>query len=351
MIRILKEKPWIWRIPFLFLLMAGTVWAIRRHGKETSRAVQTEAMQWYRQEGSVFGTLYHVTYEAETDLQPALVAALDSVDGSLSMFNEHSTLRRINDNVDMQTDSMFCTLFRLATQVSEATGGAFDVTVAPLVNAWGFGYKNGKLPDEAQTDSLRQLVDYRRVSLCEGKVVKEDPRMVMDFSAIAKGFGCDVVAEVFRTRGSKNFMVEIGGEIVVQGHNDKGQPWRVGVNKPVEDDKNPNHELQEILHLTDGAMATSGNYRNFYTTGDGRRIAHTIDPHTGRPVQHSLLSATVLAPTCAEADAFATSFMVMGLDKAREVLQRQRQLRAYLIYAEGEEFRVFTNLESVEPAS
>ena len=325
---------------FFLLLVGTTVWIVGFRGTLTLRET----------EGAIFGTSYHIKYECAADLGEDILQELQRVDASLSVFNRQSTLSRINAGTLSKADAMVYEVLEKARGVSEATNGAFDVTVMPLVNAWGFGYKNGKLPDEAQTDSLRQLVDYRRVSLCEGKVVKEDPRMVVDFSAIAKGFGCDVVAEVFRTRGSKNFMVEIGGEIVVQGHNDKGQPWRVGVNKPVEDDKNPNHELQEILHLTDGAMATSGNYRNFYTTGDGRRIAHTIDPHTGRPVQHSLLSATVLAPTCAEADAYATSFMVMGLDKAREVLQQQKQLRAYLIYAEGEEFRVFTNLESAATA-
>ena len=342
--RILKEKPWVWRIPFLMVLMVGTVWAIRRHGGEQQGAAATSLL-WHRNEGTVFGTFYHATYEAGKDLQPLIEAALDSVDNSLSMFNERSTLRRINDNIDLQADSMLSRLFRLATQVSHATDGAFDVTVAPLVNAWGFGYKNGTLPDATQIDSLRKWVGYERICLQEGKVVKEDPHMVMDFSAIAKGYGCDVVADVFRKHGVSNFMIEIGGEVVVEGCNDKGKPWRVGVNKPVEDSANTHNEIQEILHLNHQAMATSGNYRNFYTTEDGRRIAHTIDPHTGYPVQHSLLSATVLAPSCAEADAFATAFMVMGLDKAKEVLSQQPQLKAYLIYDEGQEYRVYTNLE------
>lgn len=342
--KMLKEKPWWWRIPFLLLLMVGTVWAIRRHGNASDGANVKPGLQWQSNEGTVFGTVYHATYESSEDLQTAFEAALDSVDNSLSMFNEHSTLRRINDNFDLHTDSMFCVVFRLAEQVSRATEGAFDVTVAPLVNAWGFGYKSGDLPDDTRVDSLRQLVGYQHISIRDGMVEKKDPRMVMDFSAIAKGFGCDVVAEVFHRHGVRNFMIEIGGEVVVEGHNDKGKLWRVGVNKPVEDLTSTNQDLQEILELTDRAMATSGNYRNFYTTQDGRRIAHTIDPHTGRPVQHSILSATVLAPSCAEADAFATSFMVMGLDKAKEVLRKQKQLRAYIIYADGKENRVFSTI-------
>jgi thiamine biosynthesis lipoprotein len=138
--------------------------------------------------------------------------------------------------------------------------------------------------------------------------------MVLDFSAIAKGFGVDQVASLMRRKGISNFMIEIGGEIVVSGHNPKGEKWSIGVNKPVEDSTSSNQEVETILHLTDCAMATSGNYRNFYISPDGRKLSHTIDPHSGQPVQHSILSSTVVAPTCSMADAFATSFMVMGLD-------------------------------------
>ena len=339
-----RNKGWWWRIPFLLLLMVGTVLIIRHHsskpdaGKAKTAKAYTE---WQENEGMVFGTIYHIKYLCDNDLQKEYEAALDSVNNSLSMFNEHSTLRHINDNTDMHTDSMLCVVFSLAQKVSKATDGAFDVTVAPLVNAWGFGYKNNALPTEHEVDSLRSLVGYERVSIENGLMKKADPRMVMDFSAIAKGFGCDVVADVLRRHGVENFMVEIGGEVVVQGKNSKGEAWRVGVNKPVDDPTSTSTELEDVLELTNCAMATSGNYRNFYTTEDGRRIAHTIDPHTGYPVQHTILSATVLAPTCAEADAFATSFMVMGLEAAKEVLKKQTQLKVFLIYAVGEENKVY----------
>lgn len=301
--------------------------------------------EWVRNEGAVFGTIYHTTYLSEKDLHEEIKAALAEVDSSLSMFNKESTLSKVNRNESMQSDSMLNVVFALAQKVSEATDGAFDVTVAPLVNAWGFGYKNGALPDSAQVDSLKALVGWKRVTIENGKVTKDDPRMVMDFSAIAKGFGCDVVANVMRRHGVKNFMVEIGGEVVVEGMNPSKRPWRVGVNKPIEDSTCVNNELEDVLELTNVAMATSGNYRNYYVTEDGRKLAHTIDPKSGRPVQHSVLSATVLAPTCAEADAFATSFMVMGLERLKEVLKKQPQLKVFIIYDEDGEMKVYRTIE------
>ena len=333
---ILKEKPWTWRIPFLILLIIGTIYAIRRDHTQP----ETNS-NWKRDQGAVFGTFYHAIYESDTDLKAEMEEALNKVDASLSMFNPKSAVSRINQNESNKTDSLLEVVFALAQTVSQKTDGCFDVTVAPLVNAWGFGYKNGALPDSAAVDSLKDLIGWQRISIANHMVKKDDKRMVMDFSAIAKGFGCDVVANVFRSHGVKNFMIEIGGEVVVEGINDKGGLWRVGVNKPEEDQSLDDEEMQEVLKLTNQAMATSGNYRNYYTTKDGQRITHTIDPHTGYPVQHSILSATVFAPSCAEADAFATSFMVMGLQKAQEVLKHEPQLKAYIIYNENGNNKVF----------
>jgi thiamine biosynthesis lipoprotein len=156
---------------------------------------------------------------------------------------------------------------------------------------------------------------------------------MLDCSAIAKGYGCDVIAKFLRSRGVKNFMVEIGGEIVTSGLNPDRLPWKVGVTKPSDDSLSTSHELQTVLNVTDMAMATSGNYRNFYYKG-GKKYAHTIDPKTGFPVQHNILSATVIAKSCAEADAYATSFMVMGLEKAQKVMERRPELMAYIIYSD-----------------
>ncbi|MBP5770007.1 MAG: FAD:protein FMN transferase [Bacteroidaceae bacterium] len=313
-----------WHLPVLFLFAIATFLIILRRNAPAP---------FQHNEGAIFGTFYHFTYQAADDLHAELKAELNRVDNSLSMFNPQSTLSRINQGEDIEVDSLFRRVFTLSQQVSEATDGAFDITVAPLVNAWGFGFKEGQLPDSLAVDSLRQSVGYRTISLTpDCHLHRDDPRTILDCSAVAKGFGVDIVADFLRARGILNYMVEIGGEIVVSGTNPKGQPWHVGVNKPDDDPTSQNSQLQTVLNLTDCALATSGNYRNFYITEDGRRLAHTIDPATGYPVQHSLLSSTVIAPTCACADAFATAFMVLGIERAKQVLSHHPELQVYFIY-------------------
>ena len=274
----------------------------------------TEKAVFQKNSNLVFGTIYNITYQYADDLQAEIEAELQKVDGEFSMFNPQSTVARINGgDSTVERSAMFCEIFELAQTVNKETNGAFDIYVAPLVNAWGFGFKHDQLPTPQQVDSLLKIRDQ------------------MDFSAIAKGYGCDVVARLLRSHSIENFMVEIGGEVVLSGHNDKGQPWHIGVNKPVENPEDG--DLQTVLSITDCAIATSGNYRNFYYK-DGQRYAHTIDPRTGYPVQHSLLSATVVAADCATADAYATSFMVLGLDSAQAVLNSHPELKAYLIYSD-----------------
>ncbi|MBQ6432566.1 MAG: FAD:protein FMN transferase [Bacteroidaceae bacterium] len=325
-----------WHLPVLALFAIASYLIITRRNAPAP---------YQKDEGAVFGTFYHITYQSRQQLKDSIEAQLKAVDQSLSMFNPTSTISRINSGESTQTDSLFRTVFRLAQQVSADTRGAFDITVAPLVNAWGFGFKNGTLPDSAAVDSLRTLIGWQRVSLStDGSLRRDDPRIILDCSAIAKGFGVDVVANYLRAQGIVNYMVEIGGEVVVSGVNPKGEPWHVGINRPIDDPESTASELDTILAITDCAMATSGNYRNFYTTEDGRRVAHTIDPATGYPVQHSILSATVLAPTCAQADAFATSFMVMGLDSARAILARHPELSAYLIYDSLANYRTYSTI-------
>ena len=319
----MKNKKLIWQLPFLTLLVVGTILIIR----------QQRSMPYQKSSDFIFGTIYHITYQCDSDLTQSIKAELLKVDASLSPFNKESVITAINENKDVSPDEMFKEVFSLAMDISKETDGAFDITVAPLVNAWGFGFKNGSQPSHHQVDSLLQLVGYKKVSMADGKVKKQDPRIMLDCSAIAKGYGTDRVARLLRNRGVQNYMVEIGGEVVTSGVNPERLPWKIGVTKPTDDSLNTGHELQTILNLTDKAMATSGNYRNFYYKG-GKKFAHTIDPKTGYPVQHSILSATVIAKSCAVADAYATSFMVMGLDKARQVLERHPELMAYFIYSD-----------------
>ena len=266
-------------------------------------------------EGFIFGTVYRVTYQYHSDLQDDIVEVLNKVDGEFSMFNERSTVARINRGEEVTTSAMYDEVFKLAVEINQDTQGAFDVTVAPLVNAWGFGFKNELMPTREQVDSLLKI------------------RNQYDFSAIAKGYGCDAVAALLSSKGIRNFMIEIGGEVVVSGQNPKQGLWRIGVTKPTDDSLNISNEMQAVLAVTDQAMATSGNYHNFYYK-DGQKYAHTIDPRTGYPVQHSILSATVFSESCAKADAYATAFMVMGLDEARRLLERHADLKAYLIYTD-----------------
>ncbi len=319
-----KKKKLRWQLPFLLLLVVGTIYVIRSN---------PQAVPYQQEEGAIFGTFYHVTYQCDSSLQEEIERELRRVDASLSPFNDSSVISRINRGENMKPDSMFVHVFRLSKEISEATRGAFDITVAPLVNAWGFGFKNEKDITPAKIDSLLQFVGFQKISLKEGEIVKQDPRVILDCSAIAKGYGSDVIAQTFERKGVKNYMVEIGGEIVVKGVNPKGKKWKVGINKPVEDSLSEANVVQTILNVTDIAIATSGNYRNYYYR-DGKKYAHTIDPHSGYPVQHSILSSTVLAKDCATADAYATAFMVLGLEASKEVLEVHPEIQACFIYAD-----------------
>ncbi len=320
------KKQLLWQLPFLLVLVIGTVLIVRQH----------KNMPYQRAEGMVFGTVYHITYQSDKELKDAIESELKKVDLALSPFNKASTITQVNNNEDVKAgdDKMFREVFEKAMTISKATDGAFDITVAPLVNAWGFGFKNGTQPDARQVDSLRALIGYEKVSMTnDGHVKKADPRMMLDCGAIAKGYGCDAVARLLRYHDVENFIVEIGGEVVARGKNTQGNPWRIGVAKPTDDSLAVNTENEAVINVTDMAMATSGNYRNFYYK-DGKKYAHTIDPKTGYPVQHNILSATVLAKDCATADAYATSFMVMGLERAQQVLEAHNELMAYLIYTD-----------------
>ena len=313
-----------WHYPFLVFLIVATV-IILAENKPEYRTSQ----------GAVFGTTYHITYNHNADLSTDITRVLKDVDNSLSTFNANSTISLVNKNMQVELDSMFLYVFHLAQHVAETTTGAFDITVAPAVNAWGFGFKNAETIDNDLIDSLKQIVGYQMVKEENGVIVKDDSRIMLDCSAIAKGFGCDVVAALFDSVGIADYMVEIGGEIVVKGLNSKGSDWRIGISKPTDDSLATETELQTVLELTNRALATSGNYRNFYYK-DGKKYAHTIDPATCRPVNHNLLSVTVLAENCAVADAYATAMMVLGLERSLELCKELENIDAYFIYQDNE---------------
>lgn len=319
----MKKKKLIWQIPFLLILIIGSIFVIR----------QQRNTPFQKDEGMVFGTIYHITYQSDTNYQKEIEAELQKVDNSLSPFNKTSIISRVNRNEKVKVDEMFSEVFQLAEKISGDTDGAFDITVAPMVNAWGFGFKTGNPPTKQTIDSLRAIVGFHTVSLQDSYVIKKNPKTMLDCSAIAKGYGTDVVARFLKKKGVQNFMVEIGGEIVVNGNSEKLQPWRIGINKPTDDSLNTSQAIQDVVSVSNIAMATSGNYRNFYYK-NGKKYAHTINPKTGYPVQHNILSATVFADDCATADAYATSFMVLGLDGAKKILEKHPELCAYLIYSD-----------------
>jgi thiamine biosynthesis lipoprotein len=324
-----KISWWGWVLLVILILGTFIIYKQQHPSAETiGKAWSQDNMQ--RTEGMVFGTIYHITYQADGDLQKGIDETLAQVDSSLSPFNKASVITAINNGEDIEVNDMFTDVFMLAKEISKETDGAFDITVAPLVNLWGFGFKNMKQANADAIDSLRQYVGFNSVSLENGHVKKEHPETMLDCSAIAKGYGVDAVGKYLESQGVTNYMVEIGGEVRVRGCNPNGMLWSIGINKPIDDSLAVSGDIQQVLRITDQAMATSGNYRNFYIK-DGKKYAHTIDPRTGYPVQHNILSSTVVAKDCATADAYATSFMVLGLDGAKEVLKRHPEIRAFFV--------------------
>ncbi|MDD3078873.1 MAG: FAD:protein FMN transferase [Paludibacter sp.] len=294
-------------------------------------------VEYVHNEGQAQGTYYSATYQQPDgkDLKEEIEKLFADFDLSLSTYNPNSIISRINKNADtVTTDANFETMFKLAEEVSAKTNGAFDITVGPLVNAWGFGYTKKdttKLPDVKE---ILPYVGFHKVKLENHKVIKSDSRIVLDASAVAQGQSADLVAELLEKEGCENYMIDIGGEIACKGVNPKGKKWQIGVDKPVDDPANANGELQTILSLSNVGLTTSGNYRKFYYEG-GKKYAHTIDPRTGYPVQHNLLSATVVAPTSMLADAYATSCMVLGVDSALSLIRSIPDTECYLIYADS----------------
>ena len=310
-----------WKIVFLIFLIVGTFYILRNRTPEV----------YTTNSGYIFGTQYNIKYKSVEDLHGEIRSTLNEVDNSLSMFNRNSIISAFNSNRDTIANEMFTEVFNLAQEISAKTDGAFDITVAPLVNAWGFGFKKGELPDSATVEELRSKVGYTTVALVDGRVIKQTPGTMLDCGAIAKGYGCDMVARLLDSRNITDYMIEIGGEVVTKGKNDRGTDWNISISKPTENTTGGHNGHQKIIAISGKAMATSGNYRNFRIE-NGKKYAHTIDPRTGYPVQHSLLSATVIAENCAKADAYATSFMVMGLEKAIEQCKSDN-IEAFFIYS------------------
>lgn len=293
--------------------------------------------EYIKIEGLIHGTIYHIIYQhpENTDLKAEIEQEMYRFDQSLSTFAKYSTISKINRNETTKTDELFRKMFEKAREVSLKTDGAFDITVAPLVNLWGFGYEkqSDSLPSTHTVDSILTFVGFHKVELVEQQIIKADSRIKIDASAIAKGLSVDMIATFLRSQGIRNFMVEIGGEISTSGKNPDGKDWIIGIDEPIDDPTVSERRINNTIELTNKALATSGNYRNFYVR-DGKKYSHTIDPKTGYPVQHSLLSATVLADDCMTADAWATACMVMGVEKSMAKAKSEPEIELYLIYTD-----------------
>ena len=300
--------------------------------------------QYFLCQGNVFHTSYHIKYEYSGLLDDAIQEELRRFDLSLNPFNPQSIISKVNNNEPVEVDSFFITVFNKAQEVSRITDGAFDITVAPLVNLWGFGFSKIDSVSPAAIDSLKQYVGYEKVRLEGRRVVKAFPQVQLNASAIAKGYACDVVGRLLDSYGVRNYLVEIGGEVRAKGKNPKGVCWRIEITKPEFDPTGIIQERQTVIPLCDKGMASSGNYRNFYVK-DGVIFGHTINPATGYPAEQSILSATVITSDCMTADAYATAFMVLGIDASVALAGKLPGLQYYLIGGlPGGKQQIATNL-------
>lgn len=294
-----------------------------------------DKQSYYEENGTIFHTLYKIKYEAKQPLNEKIDSTLNAFNQSLNPFNPHSIIAKVNRNEPVVVDAWFTEVFNKAQEVSEQTEGVFDITAGPLINLWGFGFSKMDSITPAMIDSIRKIVGYQKVSLKDDQIHKQDSRTLLNCSAIAKGYACDVIAELLDDEGVSNYMVWIGGEVAIQGVNQNGDCWHIGIEKPKDDSTGITNIIEEIITpCKKGGIATSGNYRNFYIK-DGKKYAHTIDPRTGYPAEQNILSATVVANDCMTADAYATAFMAMGLEMSERVAKNLDDIDYYIIYTDS----------------
>ena len=312
-------------IVFIFLLISACISACTQYTSKT----------YFRISGFAQGTSYHMTYAVDDsiDLQEKVDSILDDFDLSMSTYLEKSLISRLNRNETDSVDEKFKKVFEVANEVYSNSNGAFDLTVMPLVNAWGFGPGKKTHIELPMLDSILQLVGMRKIKLKGDRLIKENPGITIDVNAIAQGYSVDIIAEYFESLGITDYMVEIGGEIKTLGKNPKGEKWKIGVDRPEYGNFIPGSDMQVILEMSGKSLATSGNYRKFYEE-DGIKYSHSINPETGMPVRHEVLSTTIVMDNCIDADAYATACMVLGLEKSKKMIESVKGLEAYIIYAD-----------------
>lgn len=287
--------------------------------------------------GYTQGTTFSIKYFAKADnvnmISKGIDSILSEINHTASTYDKNSIISMVNSNKDVELNYDFIKIFNRSMEVSDSTDGCFDITVGDLVRRWGFGFKNNKLPSEFQVDSMLKYVGYNNLSIVGNRFVKKIPETKIDFNAIAQGYTVDLVAEYFLQNGCNNFIVEIGGEVRANGSKQNNIPWIVGIEKPAPSDSS-SQAVQLKIKLNNQSISTSGNYRKYFVK-DGIKYSHTIDPKTGYPVHHSLLSVSIIADDCTTADAYATAFMVMGIEKSKEFLKNHPKIEAYFIYSDS----------------
>lgn len=284
--------------------------------------------------GDAQGTYYSIIYynDNQEDWQYEIDSILNDFDKSVSLWVPNSIISKVNNNdSSVILDDYFIDNFRLAQQVSEATNGDFDITIGPLAMAWGFGFNNQVNVDSIIVDSLLKLTGFRNIKIENGKIIKSNPNIKIDFNAIAQGYSVDVIGRFLESKGIKTYLIDIGGEVRARGKKPNGDFWKVGIEKPA---KNSDDEriLNGVIKLLNKSVATSGSYRKFIEK-DGKRYSHMISPKTGYPTQDSLLSVTIIGDNTATADAYATACMIMGLEKAITLIEKEANLEALFIYS------------------
>ena len=288
-------------------------------------------------DGTMLGTTLHVVADVKGVSRQRLYAAVMELDreakASMSIYDSTSLVSRLNRNETDSVDRHIAFNLHLADSIGALSDGRYDVTVKPLVEAWGFAGKEAQ--ENPNVDSILAFVGRQKVRIENGRLIKDDPRVQLDFNSIAKGYTVDLLAQLVESFGARNYIVDIGGEVRCKGVNRQGGPWRIGIETPFDGNMSDGEYVQKRIRLTDGGLATSGNYRRFYLDADGNKVAHTIDPRTGRSAVSRLLSVTVAAPTCAEADALGTMFLAMGADDALKAVRTMPDVKAYFILADG----------------
>lgn len=334
---LLQRKNIVYTL-LLFALMAAVYFYRKNSSKE-----QAANSPLVKISGPAMGSTYNISYldEQRANYQASIDSLLEVFNLSLSTYIPDSEISRFNRE-DSITPKLpfFIPVLERSREIYRETEGAFNPTVYPLVQAWGFGAKKGLPEREPNVDSIKQFIDFESIVVTGNTIKKTKKGVTIEFNAIAPGYGADLIARLLEQRGIQNYMVEVGGEVVCKGKNQRGETWLIGIDNPQYEEKGGN-PIQAKIRVENMALATSGNYRKFYEK-DGKRYAHTIDPVSGRPVQHNLLSATVLAKDCMTADAMATAFMVMGTEKAKAYAE-SRQMPVLLVFAEGDKLQTYVS--------